>query len=107
MGNTQRHICDVANGKRKSAYGFIWRWINLKELILMDLERQIKIKDEYCQLIINLGFDYDGFNTVDSLKGLIDELVSYAKRAIECDDKEAIYVNGKGERDNILGEPID
>lgn len=44
----------------------------------MDLERQIKIKDKYCQLIINLGFDYDGFNTVDSLKGLIDELVSYA-----------------------------
>ena len=26
MGNTQRHICDVANGKRKTAYGFIWRW---------------------------------------------------------------------------------
>lgn len=73
----------------------------------MDLERQIKIKDKYCQLIINLGFDYDGFNTVDSLKGLIDELVSYARKAIEYDDKEVIYVNGKGERDNILGEPID
>ena len=73
----------------------------------MDLERQIKIKDKYCQLIINLGFDYDGFKTVDSLKGLIDELVSYARKAIECDDKEVIYVNGKGERDNILGEPID
>lgn len=73
----------------------------------MDLERQIKIKDKYCQLIINLGFDYDGFNTVDSLKGLIDELVSYAQKAIEYDDKEVIYVNGKGERDNILGEPID
>ena len=26
MGNTQRHICDVANGRRKSAYGYIWRW---------------------------------------------------------------------------------
>lgn len=73
----------------------------------MDLERQIKIKDKYCQLIIDLGFDYDGFNTVDSLKGLIDELVSYAQRAIECDDKGIVYVNGKGERDNILGEPID
>lgn len=73
----------------------------------MDLERQIKIKDKYCQLIINLGFDYDGFNTVDSLKDLIDELVSYARKAIECDDKEVVYVNGKGERDNILGEPID
>lgn len=27
MGNTQRHICDVANGKRKSAYGYVWKWI--------------------------------------------------------------------------------
>lgn len=27
MGNTQRHICDVANGKRKSAYGYMWKWI--------------------------------------------------------------------------------
>lgn len=26
MGNTQRHIVDVANGRRKSAYGYIWRW---------------------------------------------------------------------------------
>lgn len=73
----------------------------------MDLERQVKIKDKYCQLIIDLGFDYDGFNTVDNLKGLIDELVSYAQRAIECDDKGIVYVNGKGEHDNILGEPID
>lgn len=72
----------------------------------MDLERQIKIKDKYCQLIIDLGFDYDGFNTVDSLKGLVDELVSYAQRAIECDDKGIVYVNGKGEHDNILGESI-
>lgn len=28
MGNTQRHIGDCANGKRKSAYGFIWKWID-------------------------------------------------------------------------------
>lgn len=73
----------------------------------MDLERQVKIKDKYCQLIIDLGFDYDGFNTVDSLKGLIDELVSYAQRAVECDDKGVACVNSKGEHINILGEKID
>lgn len=28
MGNTQRHIADVANGKRKTAYGYIWKWTN-------------------------------------------------------------------------------
>lgn len=73
----------------------------------IDLERQVKLKDAYCQAIINLGFDYDGFNTVESLKGLIDELVSYAQRAIECDDKGIAYVNSKGEHINILGEKID
>ena len=31
------------------------------------------------QYIIDYGFDYDGFNTVESLKGLIDMLVDYAR----------------------------
>lgn len=30
------------------------------------------------QYIIDYGFDYDGFNKVKSLKGLIDMLVDYA-----------------------------
>lgn len=30
------------------------------------------------QYIIDYGFDYDGFNKVESLKGLIDMLVDYA-----------------------------
>lgn len=72
----------------------------------MDLERQIKIKDKYCQAIIDLGFDYDGFNAVDSLKGLIDELVLYAQRAVECDDKGVMYIDGEGRRRNILGEEV-
>ena len=33
---------------------------------------------EPIQRIIDYGFDYDGFNKVDSLKGLIDMLVEYA-----------------------------
>ena len=32
------------------------------------------------QYIIDYGFDYDGFNSVDSLKGLIDLLVDLAKQ---------------------------
>ena len=59
----------------------------------MDLERQVKLKNAYCQAIIDLGFDYDGFNAVDSLKGLIDELVLYAQRAVECDDKGVMYLS--------------
>ena len=33
------------------------------------------------QRIIAYGFDYDGFNSVERLKGLIDMLVDYAEKA--------------------------
>ena len=72
----------------------------------MNLERQIKIKDEWCQLIIDLGFDYDGCNTVESLKGLIDELVDYAHKAISCDDVSVVYVGADDKKSNILLENI-
>lgn len=72
----------------------------------MDLERQIEVKDKWCQLIIDLGFDYDGFNTVESLKGLIDELVDYAHKAIICDDVSVAYVGADDKKSNILLEDI-
>lgn len=34
-------------------------------------------------LIIDIGFNYDGCNSVDSLKSLVDELVEYARRGAE------------------------
>ena len=57
----------------------------------MSLDEQIKLKNAYCQLIVDLGFDYDGYNSVESLKSLIDELVNYAQKAIDNDNKTAIY----------------
>lgn len=72
----------------------------------MDLERQIKIKDKWCQLIIDIGFDYDGFNTAESLKGPIDELVDYAHKAIICDDVSVVYVGADDKKSNILLEDI-
>ena len=42
------------------------------------LKSKIENKDRWCQLIADIGYDYDGFNKVDSLKSLIDELVKYA-----------------------------
>lgn len=42
------------------------------------LESRIDKAIEKLQLLIDIGFDYDGFNQVNSLKGLIDELLSYA-----------------------------
>lgn len=34
----------------------------------------------YLELICDIAIDYDGFNTVESLKELIDEMASYAKK---------------------------
>ena len=42
------------------------------------LKNKIENKDNWCQLIADIGFDYDGYNQVNSLKSLIDELVQYA-----------------------------
>lgn len=73
----------------------------------MDLQRQIEIKNAYLQLIIDLGFDYDGCETIEGLKFLIDELCTYAKMAINNDDKTVIYISGKDNiEDNILMERI-
>ena len=72
----------------------------------MSLDEQIKLKNAYCQLIVDLGFDYDGYNSVESLKSLIDELVNYAQKAIDNDNKTAIYVDEDGHEQNILLEDI-
>ena len=51
------------------------------QLLLQELDKYKQVLDkikENNQLIIDLGFDYDGFNNVDDLKGLIDELVDRA-----------------------------
>lgn len=42
------------------------------------LKEEVENKDRWFQLIVNMGFDYDGLNKVESLKGLIDELVRYS-----------------------------
>lgn len=70
------------------------------------LKRQIAIKDEYMKLIIALGFDYDGWNSVENLKELIDELVDLAKSGIKSDDKKVMYGDLNNDSYNILGEKI-
>lgn len=39
---------------------------------------------EYLWMIWAVGCEYDGCNTVESLKGLVDELVDYANKACDC-----------------------
>ncbi len=72
----------------------------------MDLERQIAIKNEYLSLILDLIYDYDGFNTVEGLKGLIDEVGKYAGFALDNNDKVPFYRNTNGDNFNILHERI-
>lgn len=71
----------------------------------MDLERQIAIKDRYLDLIWALGCDYDGYETPEGLKSLIDELVELARKASLNDDK-SVTSFGDGKTYNILGEQI-
>jgi hypothetical protein len=68
-------------------------------------EEMVKIMEKYFELIIDLGFDYDGFNKADSLKGLIDELVRFAKLGRACNTTEAIYETGN-KKFNILHKEI-
>lgn len=65
--------------------------------------------DEWLWQLWAIGFDYDGCNTVESLKKLIDELVDMSKKAREClhdgklfEDKEESarsYAAAREERD--------
>lgn len=68
-------------------------------------DKVIQIMEKYLELIIDLGFDYDGLNTVESLKALIDEIVRYAKLGRAYNITEPIFINEKN-KFNILGEEI-
>lgn len=37
--------------------------------------------DGCLELIVDIGVDYDGYNTAENLKSLIDEIVHYARQA--------------------------
>lgn len=74
--------------------------------IIKELERKIEIKDRYCDIIWCLGVDYDGYETPEGLKSLIDELVALAKRAVKNDDKYAMYEGCENKFYNILDEEV-
>lgn len=63
-------------------------------------KNKIDNKDNWCQLIADIGFDYDGCNTIESLKGLIDELVQYALNSRDNYDYEEILKGDSLEEEN-------
>lgn len=70
------------------------------------LQRQIKIKDNYFYMIYFVGADYDGYEKAKDLKSVIDDLVDYAIKGKNNDDKSQMYMNGSGKPENILFEEI-
>lgn len=40
--------------------------------------------EEWCRMIWEVGYDYDGCKTVESLKSLVDELIEMGNKAFDC-----------------------
>lgn len=74
-------------------------------MIFKKLKRKIEIKDAYFQLIQDISFDYDGYDTVEDLKKIIDELNKYAYLGSITDDK-TIFYRGNKKKYNIIFEEV-
>ena len=70
-------------------------FVDIHEVVRKNKEAQERIRMalDKIQLLIDIGFDYDGYNDVESLKMIIDELVNYAR------DSRAIL---KGDENDII-----
>lgn len=55
------------------------------------LKNQKENKDNWFQLIVDIGYDYDGYNDVENLKHLIDELVKFALNGRDNYEYEDIF----------------
>ena len=58
------------------------------------LKNKCENKDKWCQLIADIGYDYDGYRQADSLMKLIDELVKYAIWSRDNYDYDAFQEDG-------------
>lgn len=67
-------------------------YVDMLENCIKYLQERIDKAINKMQYIRDLGFDYDGFNNADDLKGLIDTLVDLAEQSIDI---------LKGENENI------
>jgi hypothetical protein len=59
----------------------------------MTVEDQLDCRNQALGMIIDIGLDYDGYNSIETLKSLIDELVGFAKDGLN--NKFPQYI-GKG-----------
>lgn len=83
--------------------------------LIEKLQRQIKIKDNYMKLILDILYDYDGYfnretneGSITDLADLIDETCDFLKSAIENDDKRVMGIGGDEKaKFNILHEKLE
>lgn len=75
------------------------------------LKRKIEIKDAWARAIIECLYDYDGYeNSINGLRGLVDEAIDKAHKIINNDDKSIVYSGHSGTNEviheNILNEKL-
>jgi hypothetical protein len=58
--------------------------------------------DEWLELLWQIGVDYDGCNTVESLKGLVDELIDISTKARECLYNGNLFENREESEKSLL-----
>ena len=90
--------------KSLNMYGRVpetWELLNEIE----QLNNIIKIMEKYFELIVDLGYDYDGLNKIEDLKTLIDQLVKYASLGRVYNTTEPIFINND-KKYNILNEEL-
>ena len=61
------------------------------------LKSKSENKDTWCQLIADIGYDYDGYRDAESLMSLIDELVKYSLYARDDYDYNTFQEEGNNE----------
>lgn len=70
-----------------------------------ELQRQLKIKDNYLHSIYAIGFDNGDYTSIKVLRDTIDTMVELSDKALNCDDNYIIGTNrNTGEEYNILME---
>lgn len=58
--------------------------------------------DEWLELLWQVGIDYDGCNTVESLKGLVDELMEMSTKARACLREGKLFKNKEENEISLL-----
>lgn len=76
-----------------------------KDKKIDSLNEQVQIMEKYFELIVDLGYDYDGFSKEKDLKSLIDELCRLASLGRACNATDCIYENNN-KKYNILHEEL-